>query len=112
MLTLSLLFFFPQKYYFPPDLSKPNNLSVNYDKYISRDLMVDEHIDALLDALMCIKDREDEEKERRGSMSQDRPSMTQADFICYRGILTKIMCTPYAKNEPWELGATRFNGCM
>ncbi|KAG0057783.1 Dom-3 Z [Gryganskiella cystojenkinii] len=103
------------KYYFPPDLSKPNNLSVNYDKYISRDLMVDEHIDALLDALMCIKDREDEQRQQEQEdhgITSDRPSMTHADFICYRGILTKIMCTPYARNEPWELGATRFNGSI
>ncbi|KAF9305462.1 hypothetical protein BGZ74_010128 [Mortierella antarctica] len=125
------------KYYFPPDLSKPNNLSVNYDKYISRDLLVDEHIDALLDALICIRDKEDEEERinskqqsEGGSSSQDpvsgansgnkdphpqqqhRASMTRADFVCYRGILTKIMCTPYTRNEPWELGATLYKGSI
>ncbi|KAG0030926.1 hypothetical protein BGZ81_002066 [Podila clonocystis] len=125
------------KYYFPPDLSKPNNLSVNYDKYISRDLLVDEHIDALLDALICIRDKEDEEERINseqqsggGPSSQDpvggansgskdphpkqrhRASMTRADFVCYRGILTKIMCTPYTRNEPWELGATLYKGSI
>ncbi|KAF9318801.1 Dom-3 Z [Podila horticola] len=126
------------KYYFPPDLSKPNNLSVNYDKYISRDLLVDEHIDALLDALICIRDKEDEEERIKSKQqseeapsSQDpdkanlsskdphtqqqqhhRASMTRADFICYRGILTKIMCTPYTRNEPWELGATLYKGSI
>ncbi|KAG0333256.1 Dom-3 Z [Podila humilis] len=153
------------KYYYPPDLSKPNNLSVNYEKYISRDLMVDEHIDALLDALICIKDREEKEQEAEleaeglndgdgdkvvedealskhnsskptadaftpsGSnasssssslLQQQAPqkprvrqvSMTKADFICYRGILTKIMCTPYTRNEPWELGATLYKGSI
>ncbi|KAG0031541.1 decapping endonuclease targeting mRNA, partial [Podila clonocystis] len=125
------------KYYFPPDLSKPNNLSVNYDKYISRDLLVDEHIDALLDALICIRDKEDEDERINseqqsggGPSSQDpmggansgskdphpqqhhRASMTRADFVCYRGILTKIMCTPYTRNEPWELGATLYKGSI
>ncbi|KAG0097847.1 hypothetical protein BGZ93_001799 [Podila epicladia] len=125
------------QYYFPPDLSKPNNLSVNYDKYISRDLLVDEHIDALLDSLICIRDKEDEEERinsqqqsEGGPSSQDtlsgansgnkdprrqqqnRVSMTRADFICYRGILTKIMCTPYTRNEPWELGATLYRGSI
>ncbi|KAF9958361.1 hypothetical protein BGZ70_009220 [Mortierella alpina] len=38
--------------------------------------------------------------------------MTQANFICYRGILTKIMCTPYSRNEPWELGATLYKGTI
>ncbi|CAO3563643.1 unnamed protein product [Mortierella alpina] len=128
------------KYYFPPDLTKPNNLSVNYDKYIARDSTVDEHIDALLDALICIRDREqakereeqenqvteqpqeqgteEDEQERihrqRRHESRHHPtaSMTQANFICYRGILTKIMCTPYSRNEPWELGATLYKGTI
>ncbi|KAF9573772.1 hypothetical protein EC968_008051 [Mortierella alpina] len=134
------------KYYFPPDLTKPNNLSVNYDKYIARDPTVDEHIDALLDALMCIRDREQEkEREEQEKQTKEQPqeqgtgerggeeeeeedrirgqrrhvprhrpmaSMTQANFICYRGILTKIMCTPYSRNEPWELGATLYKGTI
>ncbi|KAG9070973.1 Dom-3 Z [Linnemannia hyalina] len=106
------------KYYFPPDLTKPNNLSVNYDKYITRDLMVDEHMDALLDALICIRDREQQEQEqqeqddKRQEQPQQTASMTQADFICYRGLLTKIMCTPYTRNEPWEMGATLYNGSI
>ncbi|KAF9186651.1 hypothetical protein BGZ51_001839 [Haplosporangium sp. Z 767] len=99
------------KYYFPPDLTKPNNLSVNYDKYIMRNMKVDEHIDALLDALICIREQElkDEATQtHRPEVEQSRPSMTKADFVCYRGILTKIMCTPYTRNEPWELGATLY----
>ncbi|GJJ73685.1 RAT1-interacting protein [Entomortierella parvispora] len=96
------------KYYFPPDLRTTNNLSVNYEKYISRDSSVDEHIDALLDALMCIKI----EEEQQHSSTPERPSITKADFICYRGMLTKIMCTPYAKNDAWEMGATLFNGTI
>ncbi|KAI1309331.1 Dom-3 Z [Mortierella claussenii] len=126
------------KYYFPPDLTKPNNLSVNYDKYITRDLMVDEHIDALLDALICIRDREgqkkqeqEQEKEQQQEQEQEQEQeqqlnqkeqdeksaaaatdLTLADFVCYRGILTKIMCTPYTRNEPWELGATLYKGSI
>ncbi|KAG0202609.1 hypothetical protein BGX28_004925 [Mortierella sp. GBA30] len=110
------------KYYFPPDLTTPNNLSVNYEKYIARDSNVDEHIDALLDALIGIRDRElreqqekrEEESERQDQRSDTRATMTmtQADFVCYRGILTKIMCTPYTRNEPWELGATLYKGSI
>ncbi|KAG0359767.1 hypothetical protein BGZ54_009845 [Gamsiella multidivaricata] len=126
LISLSPLFFY-QKYYFPPDLRKPNNLSVNYEKYISRDQTVDEHIDALLDALICIRDREeqqvydaqttsveeskDSDKEKKDEI-KPTSSTTQADFICYRGVLTKIMCTPYARNEPWELGATLYRGSI
>ncbi|KAG0298529.1 Dom-3 Z [Linnemannia gamsii] len=98
------------KYYFPPDLTKPNNLSVNYEKYISRDLTVDEHVDALLDALICIRDSEQQQQQQQ--QQQAAVSVTQADFICYRGLLTKIMCTPYARNEPWEMGATLYKGSI
>ncbi|KAF9101802.1 hypothetical protein BGX29_005244 [Mortierella sp. GBA35] len=112
------------KYYFPPDLTKPNNLSVNYEKYVSRDCMVDEHIDALLDALIGIRDREQQHRDQDEKQGQTTTataaaaavpapvSMTQADFICYRGLLTKIMCTPYASNEPWEMGATLYKGSI
>ncbi|KAF9928780.1 Dom-3 Z [Linnemannia zychae] len=116
------------KYYFPPDLTKPNNLSVNYDKYISRDLMVDEHIDALLDALICIRDsaqKEQRQRKQQQDQGQDQgqelseqkeqeqsASVTHADFICYRGQLTKIMCTPYNKNESWEMNATLYKGSI
>ncbi|KAF9907355.1 Dom-3 Z [Linnemannia zychae] len=105
-----------RKYYFPPDLTKPNNLSVNYEKYITRDPMVNEHIDALLDALVCIRDREQKHQQQQQEedrlKEQNTVTMTQANFICYRGLLTKIMCTPYARNEPWEMGATLYNGSI
>lgn len=90
---------------------------MNYDKYISRDLTVDEHVDALLDALICIRDSEQQQQQqqqddKKQEQQQQTASVTQADFICYRGLLTKIMCTPYARNEPWEMGATLYNGSM
>ncbi|KAF9972695.1 Dom-3 Z [Actinomortierella ambigua] len=97
-------------YYVPPDLSKEHNLSYNYEKYVPRDPMIDERIDALLDALMDIKDKEAE----RHSHHSAPPvaSITTADFISYRGVLTKLMCTPYTRNESWEIRATLFNGSI
>ncbi|KAF9581824.1 Dom-3 Z [Lunasporangiospora selenospora] len=129
------------KYYYPPDLSQNHNLSAKYEEYITR-ASVDEHIDALLDALIGIKDREEKSSQESSPVvekghepqSSDRdtiavessstpshseatknpsaPSSTKADFICYRGILTKIMCTPYEFKADWELRATRFNGTI
>ncbi|KAG0244833.1 hypothetical protein BGX31_008510 [Mortierella sp. GBA43] len=126
-------------YYYPPDLSTCKNLSINYDKYITRDPMIDEHIDALLDALICIRDREEQEQQQpqqtesksstqqkedsqdgrdddHATTTSSRPipqkSSTKADFVCYRGILTKIMCTPYSRNDPWELRATLYKGTI
>jgi len=76
---------------------------------------VDEHIDALLDALMCIKDQELQKQKqtlKENTSTSQQPSITKADFTCYRGMLTKIMCTPYDNNEAWEMNATLFNGTM
>jgi hypothetical protein len=29
--------------------------------------------------------------------------------ITWRGIMSKILCTPYSRKEPWEFRATRYN---
>lgn len=30
------------------------------------------------------------------------------DFVCYRGLLRMIMCTPYENRDPWIILATKF----
>ncbi|XP_064489246.1 decapping and exoribonuclease protein-like [Ornithodoros turicata] len=30
------------------------------------------------------------------------------DFICYRGTLTKVLCTPYEARDDWLIGATKY----
>ena len=32
------------------------------------------------------------------------------DFICWRGLLTKLLCTPYENREGWQIAVTKFNG--
>ncbi|KAK9767201.1 decapping endonuclease targeting mRNA [Basidiobolus ranarum] len=86
------------KYYYPPELN--SSLSENYEKYIERDQSVPEHIDALLECLTHVKE------------TKKIPGMTEADFVCYRGIMTKIFCTPYSRRDPWELGATLYKGTI
>ncbi|KAG5459693.1 MAG: hypothetical protein BJ554DRAFT_8355 [Olpidium bornovanus] len=86
------------KYFHPPNLPREVcDLSAGYDTYVTR-AEVDEHIDGLLDALI-------ELEHRKG------PGEAKADFVCYRGIMTKIMTAPYTK-DPLELRATRFRGTI
>ncbi|KAG0239220.1 Histone H2A.Z [Actinomortierella wolfii] len=107
-------------YYYPPELTEEHNLSYNYEKYIARDPMVDERIDALLDALICIRDKEERQRQSQDNSVTStsttplppKISITTADFISYRGVLTKIMCAPYTKNEPWDIRATLFKGSI
>ena len=30
------------------------------------------------------------------------------DFVCWRGLLTKLLCTPYEKLEGWKIAVCRF----
>jgi RAT1-interacting protein len=34
------------------------------------------------------------------------------DFVCYRGLLTMLMCTPYEKDDDWIICATKWKGTI
>lgn len=34
------------------------------------------------------------------------------DFVCFRGLLTMVMCTPYEKNDDWIICATKWKGII
>lgn len=34
------------------------------------------------------------------------------DFICWRGLLTKLLCTPYEQRDGWEIAVSSFNGTL
>ncbi|KAI8148932.1 RAI1 like PD-XK nuclease-domain-containing protein [Fennellomyces sp. T-0311] len=88
------------KYYAEPRLTAGTpSLSYNYDRFIQRDDSIPEHIDTLLDALTDAK-------------SKNRNNPIHADIVTWRGIMTKLFCTPFARNEPWELRATRSKGTI
>jgi RAT1-interacting protein len=42
----------------------------------------------------------------------DSPVRLNADFVCSRGVLAKIMTTPYDKFSHWCIGATKFRGTI
>lgn len=33
-----------------------------------------------------------------------------AEFVCRRGLLKTLMCTPYEKNEGWKVAAALYDG--
>ncbi|KAI8377325.1 hypothetical protein BD560DRAFT_325731 [Blakeslea trispora] len=81
------------KYYYPPTTGK-KDLNEGYERMIQRDESISEHIDTLLDALTQFNSKSKEQ--------------ATADIVTWRGIMTKILCTPYSRREPWELRATRY----
>lgn len=34
------------------------------------------------------------------------------DFICWRGLLTKLLCTPYENRDDWLVAITKFNNTI
>ncbi|CAG8584250.1 6308_t:CDS:2 [Funneliformis mosseae] len=88
------------RYYYPPNLEKDFNLSAGYENFIQRENSGPEPIHSLLDALNHLK---------RTSANKD---VIKADIISWRGIFTKLLCAPYNKKEPWELGATLYNNTI
>ncbi|KAJ8652535.1 hypothetical protein O0I10_011860 [Lichtheimia ornata] len=52
------------------------------------------HLDTLLDTLMTAR-------------LNGAPDVDHVDSVTWRGIMTKIFCTPFTRNEPWKLRATR-----
>ncbi|KAJ3282294.1 Dom-3 Z [Borealophlyctis nickersoniae] len=88
-------------YYYPPDV-KNCNLSEGYpDRFVTRD-PTPERLDALLKCLQHLN----QDKAKRGR----EPYVPK--FCTWRGIMTKIFCTPYSRNDRWELGATLYKGTI
>ncbi|KAI9202292.1 RAI1 like PD-XK nuclease-domain-containing protein [Polychytrium aggregatum] len=87
------------KWYRPPALDQ--SLLAGYpDLYAPRE-DIDEHLDGLVTFMQALNQKQTEK-----SLEPFTPN-----FCTWRGLMTKIMCTPYA-NEPWELGLTLFEGTI
>ena len=41
-----------------------------------------------------------------------RPDNILTDFVTWRGMLTKIMITPFNRSESWAFWATKYNGTI
>ncbi|KAI7868172.1 hypothetical protein BDF14DRAFT_1725080 [Spinellus fusiger] len=85
------------KYFYPPN---GKDLFSGYDAFVQRDESLKEHLDTLLDALTDAQQK-----------SED-PNLTRVDIVTWRGIMTKILCTPFTKNEPWILRATKHKNAI
>ncbi|CAO3621899.1 unnamed protein product [Cunninghamella blakesleeana] len=85
------------KYYYP---ATGTDLSIGYDQFIQRNDTILEHLDTLLDALT----------DTRKKTKDDH--LIKANIVTWRGIMTKILCTPYCRTDAWELRATKYNDCI
>ena len=80
-------------FYYPPDIAttseKDRDLNEGYPaKYIQRDESIPEHLDTLLAALKDLRLKQSELHD-----------LDQVDIITWRGIMTRLLCIPYAKDS-------------
>ncbi|KAK3296927.1 RAI1 like PD-XK nuclease-domain-containing protein [Chaetomium fimeti] len=83
------------KWYYPPVVGA--NLSNGYDTFIKHDESKDEHLDSLLKTI--------------ASHEQQTGGPIDAHIVTWRGMLTKIMATPY-DDEGFEMNATLYRDCI
>jgi len=96
------------KDYFPPKNSEhcKFDLRYGYDKMIKRDEQVKEYIDNLLHWIMNHKDKfivnaaNNEKDQAISSLS--------TDFVCWRGLLTRLLCVPYENRDDLLIGVIKF----
>ncbi|XP_063147310.1 decapping and exoribonuclease protein [Candoia aspera] len=95
------------RYYAPPPPEGPApgfDLRDGYrDRYVRRDESVREGLEHLL--RWIAQDRKQLQTEAQG-----RP--LNADFVTWRGHLTKLLTTPYETQEGWLLAVTLFRGTL
>lgn len=102
------------KYFYPPTLSDHQqcNLSAGYPElFRERDESTPEYLDALLESLQHI--RPQLERDDANNCGSNRSVIgPPGTVVTWRGIMTKILCTPYNSNESWIFSVCRVNGVI
>ncbi|XP_030053194.1 decapping and exoribonuclease protein isoform X1 [Microcaecilia unicolor] len=92
----------------PPGDSPQFDLRDGYrDRYVKRDDSIKERLDHLLQWI-----QQNQSVLRAGAASSETTtsSWLNKDFVTWRGHLTKVLTTPYEKQEGWLLAVTHFRG--
>lgn len=50
--------------------------------------------------------------EKGGEGEQIKLDSLSTDFVCFRGLLTTLMCTPYERRDGWEFNAVKFKNTI
>ncbi|XP_018789930.1 PREDICTED: decapping nuclease DXO homolog [Bactrocera latifrons] len=95
------------RYYRPPSAQKfPLDLNEGLSLAIKKpETVQEEGLDHLLKFIFDNRDR----LTRSLSACEDKKHLV-AEFVCWRGLLRLLMCTPYEYRSDWSIAVTRFNG--
>ncbi|XP_015260940.1 PREDICTED: decapping and exoribonuclease protein-like [Gekko japonicus] len=95
-------------YYAPPPTEGPSpgfDLREGYrDRYVQRDESVHEGLEHLLQWVSQNR------KQLQGA--EEKGQLLNTDFVTWRGHLTKVLTTPYEKQDGWLLAVSLFRGTL
>nr|XP_046270460.1 decapping and exoribonuclease protein [Scatophagus argus] len=95
------------RYYVEPDRNPNFDLKDGYkDRFIKRNESVVERLDLMLRWILANRSKVSSKATTVSSCALD------ADFVTWRGHLTKLLTTPYETREGWLLAVTRFRGTL
>ena len=76
-----------------PDTRVEFDLRKGYETFAKRDESEKEYLDFILRWIM-----------------ENRVDLTSIDFVCWRGLMTKLLTTPYENREGWIVAASKCRG--
>ncbi|KAK7482520.1 hypothetical protein BaRGS_00026231 [Batillaria attramentaria] len=96
--------------YVKPAVSDPCfDLSHGYSSLIRKDESEKEYLNDMLRWVMHNKEKFLLQSDRDKHSATGIKSLN-TDFLCWRGLLTKLLCTPYENREDWMIAVTKFRG--
>lgn len=88
------------------------DLNEGYDKVVHKDVLFSKD-EGLSLMLKCIVDNKSAFQVIDQKTNETAPfNSLSTDFVCFRGLCTTIMCTPYEKREGWQLFAVKHHGTI
>lgn len=90
----------------PPDFNHVNfDLTEGYSTMIRKDESKKDYINDILRWIL-----QNEAKFAVDGKAVEARRQLNTDFVCWRGLLTKFLCTPYENREGWLVAVTLYNG--
>ncbi|KAK7093405.1 decapping and exoribonuclease protein-like [Littorina saxatilis] len=99
------------RYYIKPTKSDPCfDLRQGYTSRIRKDESVKEYLDDMLRWVMMNKEKFMLQSDKNQLDAKEGIDSLHTDFVCWRGLLTRLMCTPYENKDDWKIAVTKFRG--
>ncbi|XP_056019700.1 decapping and exoribonuclease protein-like isoform X2 [Ostrea edulis] len=87
------------------------DLTKGYHNFIQKDENAVEFINDILKWICCNREKFLLENEKKKSKEEkEKIRNLHTDFVCWRGLLTKLLCTPYENRDGWLIAVSLYQG--